>query len=307
MIKRNNVLITGVNGFIGSNLAKTYIQRGFHVIGVDIASVAVIPSVTYYQIDLQSEGIEEQLEMYEPAILIHCAGMADVNYSIIHPDSDFLSNVLLTRKVLYSIKEKSPETTVIYLSSAAVYGNPRSLPISEKCKLNPISPYALHKQLAEEICSYFVKQFEIDIRILRIFSAYGRGLKKQIFWDMGQKFHNEGRIRLSGTGAETRDFINICDLVDAIILIAEAPRHEEMIYNVANGIEMSIKEISEMFCRCLNKEVVVEFDNSVRKGNPNNWCANIEKLKQLGYSQKIDIYAGICDYVAWLNENHYLD
>ena len=62
-----------------------------------------------------------------------------------------------------------------------------------------------------------------------------------------------------------------------------------------------------MFCRCLNKEVVVEFDNSVRKGNPNNWCANIEKLKQLGYSQKIDIYAGICDYVAWLNENHYLD
>ena len=178
-----NILITGVNGFIGSHMAGKCLNDGYKVIGIDVNSISVIDEIKYYQLNLYEDSIDDILKIYRPFALIHCAGMADVNYSIQHSDSDFVSNVVIARKVLYSVKNVSDNTRFIFLSSAGVYGNP----INEKHEKNPISPYALHKVLAEDICWYFVRQFNIDVRILRVFSAYGVGLKKQIFWDMGQK------------------------------------------------------------------------------------------------------------------------
>ncbi len=295
------VVITGINGFIGNHMAQKCIQAGYKVVGIDINSTSNIDTIEYYQLNLMNDSIDSILEKHFPFILIHCAGMADVNYSMQYPDSDFATNVVVTRKILYSVKNHSENTIVIFLSSASVYGNPINLPISEKDKKNPISPYALHKVISENICEYFVKQHNIDIRILRIFSAYGIGLKKQIFWDMGQKIKKYNKLELFGTGQETRDFIYIDDLVNAIQLVMESEREEEAIYNIANGNEISIKNVAEIFIeKCgLGKELIL-FNNIVRPGNPQCWCADIHKIKKLGYKPEINIHIGIEKYVEWI-------
>lgn len=306
-MEMKNLIITGVNGFIGSHAAKLFLQHNYNVIGTDVASVSIVEGIHYVQLNLISDDIDELLKEYKPCIIIHCAGMADVNYSIEHPDSDFTLNVMITRKLLYSIKEYAPMARFLFMSSAGVYGEPKILPITEKFELKPISPYALHKVMVEEMCSYFITQFNLDIRILRIFSCYGNGLKKQIFWDMGQKIKNTGCLKLFGTGNETRDFIHIDDLARAILSIAESSWNGTYIYNVANGVEVKIREIAQIFCQNMgcNEEIIV-FTQQIRAGNPSNWCADISCLKGLGYRQMVSLEEGIKEYVHWLKLCRYV-
>ncbi len=297
------VVITGVNGFIGSHMAQKCLQGGYDVIGIDINAITAVNEIHYYQLNLCENCIDDILKSSHPFALIHCAGMADVNYSVKYPDSDFESSVITTRRILYSLKNSSKETMFIFLSSAGVYGNPIKNPVDESHKKKPISPYALHKGIVEDICQYFVNQYNMDIRILRVFSAYGVGLKKQIFWDMGQRIRKNGRIELFGTGQETRDFIYIDDLIYAIQLVMETERTDEIIYNIADGIEISIKDVAEIFCReCGIKNEMISFNGYERQGNPINWCADISKIKKIGFVPKVDIDVGIQRYVEWLRQ-----
>lgn len=301
------VVITGSNGFIGSHTAKHLLNAGYQVIGVDIGSISNVPGVEYKQLNLLSDDIDELLDKYSPYALIHCAGMADVNYSMQHPDSDFSMNVMMTRKILYAVKEKKPSMRMLYMSSAGVYGNPQKLPIEENAERRPISPYALHKTIVEDICEYFSRQYSLDIRVLRIFSAYGNGLKKQIFWDMGQKIRNTGKLSLFGSGNETRDFIHIDDLTFAISLIMEAEQEKNAVYNVANGKEVSIRQVAELFCDTLGKSrEIISFSHENREGNPSNWCADISKVEKLGYVSQVTLSEGIRKYAEWLGNNSYI-
>lgn len=301
------VVITGSNGFIGSHTAKHLLNAGYQVIGVDIGSTSNVLGVEYKQLNLLSDDIDELLDEYSPYALIHCAGMADVNYSMQHPDSDFFMNVMMTRKILYAVKEKKTSMRMLYMSSAGVYGNPQKLPIEENAERRSISPYALHKTIVEDICEYFNRQYSLDIRVLRIFSAYGNGLKKQIFWDMGQKIKNTGKLSLFGSGNETRDFIHIDDLTSVISLILEAEQEKNAVYNVANGKEVSIRQVAELFCDTLGKpREIISFSNENREGNPSNWCADISKVKKLGYVSQVTLSEGIRKYAEWLKDNSFI-
>ncbi len=302
-MNEKNIIITGVNGFIGSNAAKYCMERQYHVVGTDIGSTSIVDGIHYTQLNLISDDLGELIKENEPYAIIHCAGMADVNYSMEHPDSDFVSNVMVTRKLLYSVKEYAPDARFLFMSSAGVYGNPLELPIREDFALNPISPYALHKMIVEDICSYFIRQFNLDIRILRIFSTYGAGLKKQIFWDMGQKLKNTGRLQLFGTGNETRDFIHISDLAKAIVLIMEAPESDTYIFNVANGKEVKISEIARIFCEKMGYSgEIISFNQVTRAGNPSNWRADISRIQKLGYEKTVSLSEGIESYAVWLHD-----
>ena len=93
----------------------------------------------------------------------------------------------------------------------------------------PISPYGVHKQMGEELCSYYNRYMVTISAVLRIFSAYGSGLRKQLLWDIYQKYLNTGRIDLFGTGNETRDFIHISDILRALELILAYQGPEEIL------------------------------------------------------------------------------
>lgn len=298
------VFVTGVNGFIGEALAKACLKKGFEVVGIDIASASKITGITYYQMNLMNDSISDLLKYFTPNYFIHCAGVADVNYSVDHPDSDLLSCVVMTQRILYQIKNAEIRCRFIYMSSAAVYGQPQKLPVSESDLLSPLSPYALHKQMTENMCLYFINQHKLDIKILRIFSAYGPGLKKQLFWDMGKKIVLTKRLELFGTGEESRDYIYINDLVDAILCVMlNSFEDSENIINIASGNETKINQAAHIFVDKWGETTdIINFNGIARVGNPINWRADTSKLDKLGFKCSIPIEKGIEEYVKWFKE-----
>ena len=101
---------------------------------------------------------------------------------------------------------------VVFVSSAAVYGNPPSLPVDEKATPCPMSPYGRHKVECEQLLREFHERIELPSVSLRVFSAYGEGLRRQIFWDVCVQALANGEIRLHGSGSETRDFVHAYDV-----------------------------------------------------------------------------------------------
>ena len=299
-------MVTGSNGFIGRNvLIELQNQKDkYKLCGIDIGVNANNSILSrYYSLDLINESIKTAVEEFEPDVIIHCAGLADVNKSVVNPSLDFKFNVEVTQNIIYDLIALQYKKRVVFLSSAAVYGQPQSLPITECFSKRPMSPYALHKSIAEEICQFAHNIYGIDIVILRVFSAYGDGLKKQLLWDMCNKYKNNKSIVLYGNGNESRDYIHIFDLRRVIANIATFNgKLKYNIYNVASGKETTIKEIANIFVEIINDpDCSVVFSNIEHKGNPSNWCADIGRLSEFGFSTKINMFEGINKYINWFN------
>ncbi len=298
------VLVTGVNGFIGSHIAEKFKKEGHIVVGTDKSSARIKCVTDFYVVDILRDDIKDLFLTTRPDIIIHCAGLANVSFSLEQPMEDFRANTAIVYRLLEEMRQCGlTKSRFVLLSSAAVYGQPEKLPITEEDGLEPISPYALHKKMAEDICLYYAKIYNSNIRILRVFSAYGPGLKKQIFWDMYQKIKKNGCLDLFGTGEESRDYIYIDDLVEAILLVALDEKSDHLIWNVANGQEVFIKDVANIFAEKMNISLgKVCFSGKMRKGDPANWCADISRIKELNYHPKINIVNGIEQYVKWASE-----
>ena len=137
---------------------------------------------------------------------------------------------------------------------------------------------------------------------MRVFSAYGPDLKKQLFWDLYQKTRKGKVIELLGTGSESRDYIFIEDLVRASEIIAINAKLQGEVINVATGIETTIREAAEIFIEALGWDGEISFSGSNRKGDPENWCADLSKIKEMGYSSKFSLDAGLKIYCRWLRD-----
>lgn len=294
------VLITGASGFIGSKLLEKFKTTGYEVVGW-IRADAIINDTMVSAVDMTTiDSIVSALTKENPDIIIHCAGSADVGKSVANPEIDYEGNVTLTHNLLFAMHKCGLEKKrFVFLSSASVYGNPLSLPISEDMLLNPLSPYAVHKVMCEDLCRYFINNYGADIKIARIFSAYGPGLKKQIFWDMHNKVLNTGKLEMFGTGNESRDYIHVKDVIESIYLLA-TKETKDVVFNIANGEEVTIRKVTEIFAQHIGiEENKILFNGVVREGDPLNWRADISRMQELGYHKTIHMEDGIREYVEW--------
>lgn len=292
----HDVLVVGNRGFIGSQLYNRLLmmENDYNVEGLN----------RYQNGDLNSFDFESFFEYYIPAVIFFCVGSASVPFSIDNPEEDLEANVKVLHRMLFAMRRKKRESCrIIFLSSAGVYGQVETLPINESDLRVPLSPYAMHKCLAEDLCLFFNNQYGFDIHILRIFSAYGPLLRKQIFWDMYEKYRKNGEINLFGTGEETRDYIYIEDLIDAIILISRYQIKNNSVWNVASGVEHSIRDVALMFAEKMEiSSRLISFNGTVRNGDPNRWRADITRISQIGFTPKTSIEEGIGRYVEWVRK-----
>ncbi len=294
-----NVLITGAGGFIGSNLWRYLSSRQYDVIACTSTELIEKPSAKQvYILRLPNERLGEIIAHEQPDFILHCAGGSSVSNSMDIKNNDFTKNVILTESLLQFVAQYSSASKVILISSAAVYGNPAKLPIQESDQLHPISPYGFHKKIAELIGKKYHKLYNIPITILRPFSVFGPGLKKQIFWDIYQKVQYEEKIYLYGDGNETRDFIFIDDFCMAVQAIMEKSNFELNIFNVATGRETKIRTIAELMMQTIGIKKQLIFSNTPRLGDPIRWCADISKIKKLGIQNSFaSIEQGIEKYI----------
>jgi UDP-glucose 4-epimerase len=294
------VLILGSCGFIGQALVHYYKTKGDIVFGIDVLERQ---EENYHQISGDEHFFSPILNTIQPEIIINAAGAANVSQSIIEPGFDYSSNVKLLFNLLNAIREAKLSCKIIHLSSAAVYGNPLKLPVTADEPIKPLSPYGFHKWQSEIICKEFASIYGLNIAIARIFSVYGCGLRKQIFWDLYQKISHSNCISLFGTGRESRDFIFIDDLVEALDCIVQKGIFDASIYNVANGEEIFIDNAVKYFLENIGWQGELKFSGDSRSGDPLNWKADIKQIKELGYRQKIDFKKGIELYSQWVKNN----
>lgn len=294
------ILIIGSKGFIGSHCVDFYKENN-EVWECDV--VADYSNKNYIWIDAVDSDYLEIFQNHKFDVCINCSGAANVPFSLEKPYNDFKLNTLNVFKLLEAIRLYNPDCKFITMSSAAVYGNPESLPIVTSQKNAPVSPYGYHKVYAERICEEYSRFWGVKTCCVRIFSAYGPGLKKQLFWDMYSKFCNNDVIELWGTGKESRDFIYISDLIRAVDLVISNCDFAGNKVNLANGSQTTIREVADTFVKVLNTDKEIRFNGAERKGDPINWEADISDLKKWGYQQKVSLEEGIQEYIEWVKNN----
>ncbi len=294
------LLIIGAEGFIGSHLLQHCINEGkYECWGSDV--VANYGEKNYRQIDATNSDFNDLFAEQQFTACINCSGAASVPDSLAYPLRDYNLNTVNVFKILEAIRRNSPTCKFLNLSSAAVYGNPAHLPIKETDAVQPLSPYGYHKRQAEVICEEYHRLFGAHTSSVRIFSAFGPGLRKQLLWDIWKKINASSHVRLFGTGSETRDFIYITDLVAALLLVLENARYTGEVYNVANGEEVSIGAVANLFTTHY-PQAIISFSGEERKGDPACWKADITLLKNMGYHQQVTMEKGIANYVSWIRD-----
>lgn len=303
------ILILGAEGFIGNNLVNHFLSEKFAVYGCDLFETARQDNYHYYKVSRLSPEWEEIFSGQAFDYCINAAGSGNVPYSMDHPFADFEANTLDTMRILDAIRRLNAKCRYLHLSSAAVYGNPSSLPVTEGSAIGPMSPYGWHKLMSEQICLEYSSLYGLSTAVVRPFSVYGPGLKKQLFWDIYRKtLQDKGKARaqaeieLWGTGEESRDFIYITDLVRSLQVVAERSSMKGEVYNIASGSETSIKKAASMLVAELREGIAIKFNQHVRKGDPLHWRADISALTSLGFNPSVDFGDGIRLLAAWMKK-----
>lgn len=305
MKAKQKILVTGVFGFLGWNIAHVLFQAGFDVLGIGRGRSrrGVLPAFRTVEMHLPDPQLDHILQDYLPDFVIHCASPASVPFSVAHPHSDFMQSAGALSSLLDSLRRNSRNVHFVLMSSASVYGNPKNLPVSEACSIQPISPYGYHKWISETLCHEYQTIHSMKTTIVRLFSAYGHGLRKQVVWDIFQKIRqsSEQNVHLFGTGEESRDFLHVYDVAKAMELLIT--HQAEGFFNLGSGKETTISELSQTICEVIDFQGRVMFNGEVRPGDPRNWRADIGKIKALGFQPEVNLRDGLTEIWKKLRVN----
>jgi UDP-glucose 4-epimerase len=299
-------LITGSRGFIGRHLALSLSKQGFKVCGIGHGAWTELERAAWgvdYWLngDVTKRNLDVvQTDMGKLDVVFHLAGGSSVGPSLSAPEEDFRRSVLSTSELLEWVRLACPDISLVFASSAAVYGAGYSSAIHEGDALAPYSPYGYHKRIAEEIFESYGINFGLKVSIVRLFSVYGAELKKQLLWDACSRINQDAKhLVLGGTGDELRDWFHISDAVDLLQRAAIESTSESFIINGGTGIAVTVRQVAEELCSAWGMGTHLEFSGESRPGDPRCLVANIGHATSLGFVPGISWQAGVANYVKW--------
>ncbi|OYP37524.1 NAD-dependent epimerase/dehydratase family protein [Rhodopirellula sp. MGV] len=301
-----SVLVTGASGFLGATIGRVlrpHCDRLIYLTGSENPTSASL-SDRQCAFRLPDQRLASVLATEQPTWVIHCAGSASVRLSVEDPKADFRNNVLVTESLYDAIAKHSPNTNVVNLSSAAVYGQPARLPITLSTPVSPVSPYGKHKRQCELLTEQYRSRFGIHTVNLRIFSSYGPGLRKQVLWDIFQKAKRGPEVALFGDGTETRDFVFSRDIANLICELVTTPnsqvQHQPGYINVATGKSVEIKTIARLFLKQLGLHRTLRFSGERASGDPPHWSVELPANNAYQLSDTTRLEDGLAIYATWV-------
>ena len=298
---KKTVLITGAHGFLGRYAARQFANAGYEVTGMghgvwDRVEFSQCGMSVWHSADISIEALVTYAG--GPDVIVHCAGGGSVAFSMINPLQDYACTVSSTAAVLEYIRLHSSRTVLVYPSSAAVYGVTQRLPIKESDVPQPASPYGVHKLLAEQLCRSYADTFGIKIALIRFFSIYGNGLRKQLLWDACSKLTN-GENTFFGTGAELRDWLHAEDAARLLMIAASHASSECPIVNGGSGKAIAVSEVLSLMLTVSGSNVPLIFNGNARAGDPPGQQADVSNASAWGWCPRIKLEQGIQRYVDW--------
>lgn len=285
-------------------MASALSQAGWRVTGFgrEAAAPAGPALANWRSGELDRAGLAAAIDAgAAPALIVHCAGAGSVGAAQSDPDRDFRRTLGGLSEVLAMMRDHAPDAKLVLLSSAAVYGAGEGGASAEAAPLRPISVYGVHKQMAEAMATGWVRLHGLDVAVIRFFSVYGPGLRKQLFWDLHRRLAAApAKVELGGTGEEARDFIHIDDAVRLVGLAAGAARRDEpLVVNGGSGQATTVRHAAETLAQAMGGSSRIVFSGRARPGDPRILVADPSRMKALGFAPAVRLEDGLADYAAW--------
>lgn len=302
------VFITGIAGFIGSNLAKAMLEEGWSVSGIDnfddfydpqlkrmaIRRAEASGSISLIEGDIRDAALLNSVfSSNRPDLVIHLAARAGVRPSIEQPALYYDVNVTGTLTLLEAMRQNGMKD-LLFASSSSVYGNNKKVPFSESDSVdNPISPYAATKKAGELLCYTYHHLYDFNIFCLRFFTVYGPGQRPEMaIQQFGRKITEGTPITLFGDGSTRRDYTFVDDIVAGIMASAQHLKGYE-IFNLGNSDTISLIDLVHGIEETLGKKAIIEW-KPMQPGDVEITYADISKAKdRLGYKPDYPVHKGL--------------
>lgn len=309
------ILITGGAGFIGSHLAEFFNNDNHEVYILDNLStghrsnVSFIDDLHFIKRDVTDKLFIQELIMKEQFdIVIHLAAVVSVVETISNPIRSQAVNIDSTLNILEANRQYNKNLKkFIFASSAAVYGNTDSLPKQIETFIDPESPYAIEKYAGEQYTKLYNKLYKMPTTALRFFNIYGPRQDPSspysgVISIMHKKFHNDEVFTFFGDGEQTRDFVYVKDLVQAVSIVIDREEANGEIFNLGTGKQLSLLQMFDEFKKIYDKTIDYRFTD-VRSGDIKHSYAQIDGLKTLGYTPKFSVEEGLGAYIKHTKHN----
>lgn len=303
---KKRILVTGVAGFIGSNLAKRLLQEGYFVTGVDNLSAGTLenidPSVDFEQLDIRSNRIQHLFEGIQA--VFHLAAKNCLPECMKFPVEAASVNVMGTANVLEAARTTGVRK-FIYADTSAEYEGVTEFPTKENV-IKPIGVYASCKHGGATLCDSYRYLYEMNVTTLRYFNVYGpaqdwRRVIPPVMSSFIIKMLHGEQPRIYGAGEKRRDFIYVEDINDFHLQILHDPRTNGKIFNMGSGINYSVKEIYSLVEEQLRTGLKPEYEAEL-PGEAEITLADITAAKLLGWAPKVDIREGLRRSIQYIRE-----
>lgn len=305
------ILVTGGAGFIGSNIVAELVKLDHEVVVIDNLLSGyeknlkpVMDKIDFVLGDVRDEKMVNE-KMKGVAIVFHLAASVGNKRSIDHPLRDSSINILGTLTILEAMR-KNKVKKIVTSSSAAIYGELKYLPIKESHPIDPLTPYANSKLGEENHCLIYASLYDMDAVCLRYFNVYGINQQYDAYGNVipifAQLILNDKPITIFGDGKQTRDFVNVRDVVQANLKAAFKVGLSGS-FNVASGSHMVINDLAHYMMKTANKKVEIVY-RAVRPGDVLHSDADISAAnKVFGYKPTVSMEEGLVEYIRWAEVN----
>lgn len=299
-------LVTGGAGFIGSNLVWALVEKGYSVTVVDDLSMGKLENlpknekVTFIEHDVCDAEFMHQLLDENFDFIYFLAAIASVADSVANP---YLTHKINQEAVVNTLeylrlKNLKPKR-FLFTSSAAVYGNYPELPKKEDGRVQPLTPYAVDKYAAERFTLDYGDLYGLSTVAVRFFNVFGPRQNPDspysgVLSIVTKCLLEDKEFTLFGDGQQTRDFVYVKDIVNALIFISENPASHG-VYNIGYGQQNSLLSVIRRYEEIAGKQLKLTFADP-RSGDIAESLADVQKLTQLGFEAKWGLENGLQEY-----------
>ncbi len=293
-------LITGAAGFLGSALSNRLAHEGHTVRGVDDLSTGD-PSVLSPEVHFTRGDVNDRPKLWtllqEVDCVYHLAARVLVPESVLYPREYNQVNVGGTVTLMEAMRDVGVRR-VVFISSGAIYGEQKIQPVHEDALPNPYTPYAVSKLAAEYYIRTIGRLWGIETVCLRVFNAYGPGqhlppVHAPVIPNFLRQAFLNGTLVVGGDGSQTRDYVYVDDVINAMVAAASAPNVDNLIINVGSGVDTSVRELMRMVLEITGGHPEIVFNPRTDRG-PDRMCADISQAKaKLGYQPQISLGVGL--------------
>jgi len=303
-----HVVVTGGAGFIGSNIADAYIERGWRVTIIDNLSGGdrrnVHPRAAFHEVDIRDAAAADLIRELKPDVINHHAAQMDVRKSVDDPAADADVNVVGSLRILEAAAEAAVKRIIFASTGGAIYGEPVDALQDESHPTAPLSPYGCAKLAVEHYLHYYRVVRGLSSVALRYANVYGP--RQNAHGEAGVVAIFAGRLldgqqsTINGSGAQTRDFVYVDDVVAANIAASEAEWQGE--YNVGTGVETSVNELYQSLASIAGVGIPARH-GPAKEGEQLRSVLDGNRLRKLAsLPERTPLAEGLAKTFAWMRD-----